>query len=96
MARPLVLLEPDDHGVLVTVSLPATIALARCTQCGARPRVLPCDALPRKTYGLAVIEHEMSKYGRGDRSLRDVAWTQLGDRTPAHTTLHAWTEGFGA
>jgi hypothetical protein len=96
VTRPLVLLEPDDHGVLRTVDLTATLALARCTRCKTRPRVLPCDALPRKPYGLAVIEHRMSEYARGDRSLRQVAWSQLGERTPTHTTLHAWTEGLGA
>ena len=46
VTRPLVLLEPDDHCVLETVNLTATVALARCLRCGTRPRVLPCDALP--------------------------------------------------
>jgi len=74
----------------------ATVAICRCTRCKTRSRVLPCDAVPHKTYGLAVIEHDISEYSRGDRSLRQVAWSQLGDRTPAHTTLHGWTEGLGA
>jgi hypothetical protein len=77
VSRGLVPLEPDESGVLVTVRLDATIALARCELCGTRCRVLPCDALPGKTYGLAVIEHEVSEYGRGGRSLRQVAWHQL-------------------
>ena len=94
--RGLVLLEPDDSGVLQMVALVATIALGRCERCKTRCRVLPCDALPGKTYGLAAIEHEVADYGRGDRSLRRVAWSQLGERTPAHTTLHGWTEGLGA
>jgi hypothetical protein len=96
VSRGLVLLEPDDSDVLVTVRVDATIALARCALCGTRRRVLPCDALSRKAYGLAVIEHEVSDYSRGGRSLRQVAWSQLGERTPAHTTLHGWTEGLGA
>jgi len=96
VSRGLVLLEPDESGVLVMVRVDATIVLARCKRCGTRCRVLPCDALPRKSYGLAVIEHEVSAYGRGDQSLRQVAWRQLGERTPAHTTLHGWTEGLGA
>lgn len=96
VSRGLVLLEPDESDVPVMVRVDATIALARCEQCGTRCRVLPCDSLPRKTYGLAVIEHEVSAYSRGDRSLRQVAWPQLGDPTPAHTTLHGWTEGLGA
>ena len=77
--RGLVLLEPDQHGELETVPLDATVAIARCRRCKARPRVLPCDALPRKTYGLAVIEHEVSGYSGGGRSLRQVAWGQLGE-----------------
>lgn len=94
--RGLVLLEPDDSGVLQMVRLAATIALAQCGRCETRCRVLPCNALPRKTYGLAVIEYEVTAYCRGDRSLREVAWHQLGERIPAHTTLHGWTEGLGA
>jgi hypothetical protein len=95
--RGLVLLELDEHGELRTVRLDAKVAIARCCRCKRRfRRVLPCDAVPRKTYGLPVIEHEVSEYTPGDRSLRKVAWSQLGDRTPAHTTLHGWTEGLGA
>lgn len=96
VARGLVLLEPDEHGVLGTVPVVARVLIARCGKCKTRPRVLPCDALPRKTYGLSVIEQEVSEYSKGDRSLRQVAWSQLGDKTPAHTTLHVWTEGLGA
>jgi hypothetical protein len=96
VTRGLVLLEPDESGELEMIPLVATVAIARCLRCKTRPRVLPCDALPRKTYGLAVIEHDVSEYSRGDRSLRQVAWSQLGGRTPAHTTLHGWTEGLGA
>lgn len=96
VSRGLVLLEPDESDVLVTVRVDATIALARCDRCKTRCRVLPCDALPGKTYGLAVIEQEIQEYSRGGQSLRQVAWRQLGERTPAHTTLHGWTEGLGA
>jgi len=91
-----VLLELDECEVQQAVNQVATVAIARCTSCKTRTRVLPCDALPYKTYGLAVIEHEVSDYSRGDQSLRQVAWRQLGDRTPAHTTMHGWTEGLGA
>ena len=80
----------------VTVELDAEIALGRCNRCGIRVRVLPCDVLPHKTYGLGVIEQEIADYSRGDRSLRQVAWSQFGERTPAYTTLHGWTEGLGA
>jgi len=94
--RGLVLLEPDESGVPEMVSVVATVAIGRCKRCKTRRRVLPCDVLARKTYGLAVIEHEASEYARGALSLRQVAWGQLGDRTPAHTTLFGWTEGLGA
>ncbi len=90
------LLEPDESGVLEMVVLDATLAIGRCARCKRRWRVLPCDVLSRKTYGLAVIEHEVSEYARGELSLRQVAWGQLGGRTPAHTTLHGWSEGLGA
>jgi len=96
VTRGLVLLQRDESGELETVSKVATVAIGRCAQCKARCRVLPCDVLPRKTYGVAVIEHGVAQYSRGDRSLRQVAWSQLGTRTPAHTTLHGWTEGLGA
>jgi hypothetical protein len=94
--RGLVLLEHDKFGVLQMVDEAATVAIAQCTRCKTRTRVLPCDALPYKTYGLVVIEHEVAAYSRGDQGLRQVAWRQLGERTPAHTTLHGWTEGLGA
>ena len=90
------MLEPDMSGVLEMVDVVAVVAICRCGRCKARFRVLPSDVLPRKTYGLAVIEHEVSKYARGQLSLRQVAWGQLGKRNPAHTTLHGWTEGLGA
>jgi hypothetical protein len=91
-----VLLEPDGSGELAMVALDATVAICRCPRCKTRCRVLPCDVLPRKTFGLAAIEHEVECYSRGDRSLRQVAWGQLGDRIPAHTTLFGWSEGLGA
>ena len=62
--RGLVLLEPDRHGVLTMALLSATVGIARCRRCGTRRRVLPCDVLPRKTYGLAAIEHEVAACGK--------------------------------
>jgi len=96
VSRGLVLLEADESGELVMVLVAATVAIGRCTLCKGRWRVLPCDALPRKTYGVAAIEHEVAKYARGQSSLRQVAWDQLGERTAAYSTLHGWTEGLGA
>src|SRR5690606_23750786 len=94
--RLLVLLEPDAFGVLVTIKLMIVVPIARCIRCGARVRVLPCDVLPRKVFGLAVIEYLTALYASGGRSLRCVAWSLLGDRSPEHGTLHGWTEGLGA
>ena len=90
------LLEEDESGELEMVFLAATVAISRCVRCKSRYRVLPCDVLARKTYSTGVIEHLLADYGRGERSLRQVAWGQLGERTAAHTTLHGWTEGLGA
>ena len=96
VARRLVLLEVDAFDQLLAVSLTIDVAIARCPRCKARVRVLPCDVLPRKVYGLPVIEHAVARYARGDRSLRQVVWSMFGNPTPAHTTLHGWTEGLGA
>jgi len=91
-----VLLERDESGELVVVFEVVTVAIARCVRCRRRVRVLPCDVLPHKTYSTDVIEHLAADYAQGNRSLRQVAWEQLGERTPTHTALHGWTEGLGA
>lgn len=95
VARGLVRLERDVEGMLNAVRSRVLVMLAHCQDCGHRPRILPSDVLPYKTYGLPVIEHQSSEYVRGDKSLRAVAWGLLGDG-PQHTTLHGWTEGLGA
>ncbi|MEW6748002.1 MAG: hypothetical protein AB1486_35260 [Planctomycetota bacterium] len=94
--RPLVLLEVDEYGEEQAVTVAAILALARCLRCKSRFRVLPADVLPRKPYGWAVIEALAWAYFTFRQSLRAVAWSLLGERTPAHTTLHRWTEGLGA
>lgn len=94
--RSVVLLELDADGEAQSVLVRARLARALCLKCGHRPRVLPCDVFPRKTYGVAVIGSMTATYGRGDSSLRQTTWALLGDRSPAHSTLHAWTEGLGA
>ena len=96
VSRGVILLEPDEAGELCAVEVQAQIALARCTRCGGRSRVLPYDVLPYKRYSLAVMSEEMATYAEGGSSLRGVAWSLLGDRTPSHATLHGWTEGLGA
>ena len=94
--RGLSLLERDASGVWTVVTFRATLALACGDRCGSRPRVLPCDVLPRKHYGLSVIEHQMAAYAEGDRGLRKVAWDLAGERVPAFTTIYAWSESLGA
>ena len=94
--RKVSLLERDPWGVPTVVAVLATLVLACCDRCGRRVRVLPLDILPRKRYGLAVIECLVTAYAKGLRSLRQVAWGLAGKRTPAHTSLHGWTEGLGA
>ena len=94
--RGVVLLERDAYGEWHTIELKAAIALARCPRCGTRTRVLPYDILPYKRYSLAVISALVSTYATWSLSLRRVVWDLLGERTPAHTTLHGWTEGLGA
>jgi hypothetical protein len=105
VARGIVLLERDEYDELHAVKVIATIARARCDQCRRRWRVLPYDVLPHKRYSTPVIEHLASAYAPGQRGLRPVAWSllvvpppgsPLEERTPAHTTLHGWTEGLGA
>jgi hypothetical protein len=91
------MLEKDDYDIDTVVERQVKIALVRCPICKSRWRVLPADILPHKLYTLPVIELAVNLYNRGDLSLRQVAWDQLyGERTPEHTTLHAWTEGLGA
>ncbi|MBC8424654.1 hypothetical protein H8E07_11060 [bacterium] len=92
----MVLLERDESGELVLTFEFGAVAIARCVRCKKRVRVLPCDILPHKVYSTDVIEHLVADYAQGNLSLRKVAWEQLGERTPAHTALHGWTEGLGA
>ncbi len=99
VARGIVLLERDQHGVLHGRRIIATIVRARCRRCGSRPRVLPCDVLPYKRYSTPVVEHHMTCYGGGNISLRSTVlgvFVQPDETLVAHTTLHGWTEGCGA
>ncbi|MEJ2389356.1 MAG: hypothetical protein P8Y27_19230 [Chromatiaceae bacterium] len=96
VSRRLILLERHEFGELVSIDLQAMIVLARCPRCGTRIRVLPYDVLPYKQYSVAMIAELASSYAKGSASLRSVAWDLLGERTPAHTTLHGWTDGLGA
>jgi len=61
-----------------------------------RTRVLPSAVVARKVHSLALIEHQLARYAGGERSLRQVSWDLLGEKTPAHTSLFGWSEGLGA
>lgn len=96
IARPAVLLADDGVGEPVAVRQVLSVALARCTICGGRFRVLPAEVLPHKHYGLAMIASTAAAHVEANKSLRTAAWTTHTGQTPAHSTLHAWTEGLGA
>ena len=95
VARPVVVLV-HEHGELTSKLVTLEVALARCRECSRHWRVLPSDVLPHKRYGLAVISSLCSAHVLGNKSLREVAWQEHTGQTPAHSTLHAWTEGLGA
>lgn len=92
----MVLLVDDGTGELQAERQTLWIALARCRACNRRFRVLPADVLPHKQYGLAMIATMAAAHVEANKSLRTAAWTTRTGQTPAHSTLHAWTEGFGA
>jgi len=86
----------DDTGELVAKRHVLQVALVRCHVCKGRFRLLPADVLPHKHYGLAVIASIATAHVEANQSLRSAAWTTHLGQTPAHATLHAWTEGLGA
>ncbi len=94
--RGAVLLGQDEYGASSLRKIVALIALCCCTACGGRSRVLPCDIVAYKTFSLPAIECLLASYATWERSLRRTVLSVAGDRMPAHTTLHGWTEGVGA
>lgn len=91
------MLEKDECDIDTVVKSTIKVVLVKCPICKGRYRLLPADIVPYKLYSLTAIELSVRFYNQGDLSLRHVTWDLLyGDRTPAHTTLHAWTEGLGA
>jgi hypothetical protein len=96
VARPVVLLVDDGDGELAATLRILSIAVAYCPTCKGRFRVLPSDVLPHKRYGLAMIATTAAAHAVANNSLRAAAWQTHTGQTPAHTTLHAWTEGLGA
>lgn len=95
VTRGIVLLEEDEHGQWQTVEVQAELAIAYHPACKRRFRILPSNVLARKAYSVEVIEFVQRAYAAGRRSLRDIAWSLLGDRELSHTTVHAWSEGLG-
>jgi hypothetical protein len=96
VARPAVLLIDDGSGEKAAQRQVLAVALARCSGCKGRFRVLPAEVMPFKRYGLDVIATTAAAHAESNRSLRTAAWTTHTGQTPAHSTLHAWTEGLGA
>ncbi len=92
VARGLVRLEGPAHFVAKDIEVP----LARCdgTKRGHRPRVLPANILPKKTYALAAQEAPMDAYRTSGRGLRTTLSGFTGD-VPHASTLHGWLQGCG-
>jgi hypothetical protein len=65
------------------------LPLARCSACGRWARVLPQELLPRKTFGLLVIETAFRKYLYFPRSLRKAVTGIVvpSGHGPCHSTL---------
>lgn len=65
------------------------IPLARCNACGLWTRVLPMELLPRKTFGLQVIETSFRKYLFSPCSLRKAVTGIVvpAEYGPCHSTL---------
>jgi hypothetical protein len=81
-------------GVILSVSGDITyqnlwIPLACCSVCGRWARVLPQELLPRKTFGLLVIETAFRKYLDFPRSLRKAVTGIVvpSEHGPCHSTL---------
>jgi hypothetical protein len=91
-----VLLIDDGAGERAAARRILQVARVRCRTCKGRFRLLPAGVLPHKQYGLAVIASTAAAHVESNKSLRTAAWTTHTGQTPAHSTLHAWTEGFGA
>lgn len=64
--------------------------LARCIQCGRWARVLPLALLPRKTFGIQVIQVCSGRYLFTAASLRKAAAGSVSppQHSPSHSTLH--------
>jgi len=90
------MLTRDVHGERVSTKKVLKLALVACRTCRKRFRLLPSDVMPWKRYGFAVVAEICQAHVVGNSSLRDAADKTFTGQTPAHSTLHAWTEGLGA
>lgn len=71
------------------------VPLAICKGCGHRPRVLPEELLPYKTYALAIVEKACAAYlNESTASLRSAVQRIKGHR-PHYSTLHGWLGALG-
>jgi hypothetical protein len=94
--RGLVLVEPDQFGVVTFLHLTVKIALAVCGRCGHRARVLPCDAFaPTRPSGRLPSSWSWRSTARGGAACGKSPGLSLASGHPAHASLHGWTEGFG-
>jgi hypothetical protein len=66
-----------------------SIPLAQCKECDKMARVLPIELLPRKTYGMQVIQQALRRYIFSDPSLRKAVDGIVfpPDYAPRHSTL---------
>jgi len=65
------------------------IPIACCCECGHYARVLPRELLPRKTFGVRVIEKTFRSYLFSERSLRKAVTGVVlpAEHDPCHSTL---------
>jgi hypothetical protein len=94
VARGSVIIDSDDGSICYRSMV---IPLARCMKCERWNRVLPLELLPRKTYGIDVIELGIGQYVGGTTSYRETAAsiTVVNGQSPAHSTLYRWISGLG-
>jgi hypothetical protein len=84
------------HGAVVCYAR-QVIPLALCKNCQRSVRVLPIELLPRKIYGIDVIELGIRRYLNGETGYRPTTSGIVIAHGPAlaHTTLHRWISGIG-
>lgn len=86
---------PGSDGSIVFIRLQIFIAI--CRKCHLHARVLPRELLPRKTFGLKVIETAFRNTLVRRRTLRKAVAgiVQPAGHCPSYSTLWRWLDGFG-